>query len=56
MSTVLNVLGALVLCGGVVVEHRGLLPAPGFALITGALLAIYLWFLAKTRRRIAPPR
>jgi Flp pilus assembly protein TadB len=56
MSTVLKVLGALVLCVGVVVEHRGFLAAPGFALITGALLAVYLWFLAQTRRRSAPPR
>ncbi len=55
MNAVLTVLGVLMLCCGVVVERRGLLPAPGFALTAGALLALYLWFLVKARRRVGPP-
>jgi Flp pilus assembly protein TadB len=52
MSTLLDVLGTVVLCAGVVVEYRRLLAAPGFAVIAGALLALYLWFLARARRSV----
>jgi len=56
MSFMLKVTSLLVLVGGVAVEHGGLVPAPGFALVAGALVAIYLWFLAKTRRHLRPPQ
>ena len=55
MSAVLKVFALFVLCGGVFVEHDRLIPAPGFALMAGALLAIYLWFLSKARRHVGPP-
>lgn len=55
MSAALKTAALLVLCGGVFVEHGALIPAPGFALVTGALLAIYLWFLSKARRHVRPP-
>ena len=55
MSAALKAAALLVLCGGVFVEHGALIPAPGFALAAGALLAIYLWFLAKARRHVEPP-
>ena len=55
MSTALKVAALLVLGGGLFAEHGGLIPAPGFALMAGALLAIYLWFLARTRRHVGPP-
>lgn len=55
MSVVLKVVAVLALAGGVFVEHGALIPAPGFALAAGALLAIYLWFLAKARRHVGPP-
>ena len=55
MSAALKVVAVLVLAGGLVVEHGGLVPAPGFAMVAGVLLAIYLWFLAKARRRVGPP-
>ena len=56
MTTVLKVAAVLVLGGGVLAERGGLVPAPGFALVAGALLAIYLWFLAKARRQVNSPR
>jgi hypothetical protein len=55
MSLALKVAALVVLLGGVAVEHGGLVPAPGFALVAGALVAIYLWFLAKARRHLRPP-
>jgi hypothetical protein len=39
----------------VLAEHEGLIPAPGYALLAGALLAVYLWFLANARRQLRPP-
>jgi Flp pilus assembly protein TadB len=55
MSIALKIAALLVLGGGVLAEHEGLIPAPGFALLAGALLAVYLWFLAKARRQLRPP-
>jgi len=55
VSAALKVAALLVLGGGLLVEGGGLIPAPGFALMAGALLAIYLWFLARTRRHVGPP-
>jgi hypothetical protein len=55
MSLALKVTALVVLLGGVAVEHGGLVQAPGFALVAGTLVAIYLWFLAKARRHLRPP-
>jgi hypothetical protein len=55
MSTALKIAALVVLGGGLLVERGGLIPARGFALAAGALLAIYLWFLAQTRRHVGPP-
>jgi hypothetical protein len=55
MSIALKVVALLVLGGALFVEHGGLIPSPGFALVAGVLLAIYLWFLAKARRHVGPP-
>jgi hypothetical protein len=55
MSIALKIAALLVLGSGVLAEHEGLIPTPGFALLAGALLAIYLWFLAKARRQLRPP-
>jgi hypothetical protein len=55
VSIALKIAALLVLGGGLLVEGGGLIPAPGFALVTGFLLAIYLWFLARARRHAGPP-
>jgi len=55
MSIALKLAALLALSGGLLVESGGLIPAPGFALVAGVLLAIYLWFLARTRRHAGPP-
>jgi len=55
MSLALKVAALVVLLGGLAVEKGRLVPAPGFALAAGVLVAIYLWFLAKARRHLRPP-
>jgi hypothetical protein len=55
VSLALKIAALLVLGGGLFVESGGLIPAPGFALVAGTLLAVYLWFLARTRRHAGPP-
>jgi hypothetical protein len=55
MSVALKIAALLALGGGLLMEGGGLVPAPGFALAAGVLLAIYLWFLARTRRPTGPP-
>jgi hypothetical protein len=54
MSLALKATALLVLLGGLAVEGGGLVPAPGFALAAGVLVAIYLWFLANARRHLRP--
>ncbi len=49
MSALLKVAAASALAAGLLVERAGWVPAPGFALVAGVLLAAYLWFLAKAR-------
>jgi hypothetical protein len=55
VTTALKIAALLVLGGGVLAEFGALIPAPGFALVAGALLGIYLWFLSKARRSVGPP-
>ncbi len=54
MNGVLRVASGLALVVGVVVEGGGYVPAPGFALLAGTLVALYLWFLAKARPYLRP--
>jgi hypothetical protein len=54
VSAVLKLAAGLALVLGAVVERGGYVPAPGFALISGALVALYLWFLAKVRPYLRP--
>jgi hypothetical protein len=54
MTAVLKLAAGAVLLAGLVVERGALVPAPGFALVAGVLLAAYLWFLAKARPYIRP--
>jgi hypothetical protein len=55
VNAALKVVAVLVFLAGMALEGGRLLRAPGFALSAGALLAVYLWFLANTRRRVGPP-
>jgi hypothetical protein len=55
VSAALKVAAALVFLAGAALERGGVVHAPGFALIAGALLAVYLWFLGNARRRLEPP-
>jgi hypothetical protein len=55
VSAALKVAAVLVFLCGMALERGGLVHAPGFALIAGALLAVYLWFLGNARRRVGPP-
>jgi len=55
VSAALKIAAALVFLAGAASERGGLVHAPGFALIAGALIAVYLWFLANARRRGRPP-
>ncbi len=54
MTVVLKLAAAIALAAGLVVEGGAWVPAPGFALAAGALVAAYLWFLAKVRPYIRP--
>jgi len=54
MTTVLKVASGAVLVAGLVVERGAWVPAPGFALVAGALVAAYLWFLAEARPYLRP--
>jgi len=54
MSALLRVGAALALVAGFVVETERYVPAPGFALVSGTLVALYLWFLAKVRPHLRP--
>jgi len=54
MNAVLKLAACAVLAAGFVVESARVVPAPGFALISGALVALYLWFLAKARPYLRP--
>ena len=54
MNAALKLAAGLALVVGVVVERGGYVPAPGFALISGTLVALYLWFLAKARPYLRP--
>ncbi len=54
MTRVLKLAALAVLLGGLLAEHGRLIPAPGFALLGGALVAIYLWILAKARQQLRP--
>ncbi len=54
MSTLLKVSALVVLLAGLAVERGRLVPAPGLALTGGALVAVYLWFLAKARQHVRP--
>ncbi len=49
MTAALKLIAGAALAAGVVVERAAWVPAPGFALVAGALVAAYLWFLAKAR-------
>ncbi len=54
MTAVLKLAAVAALVAGMVVERGGWVPAPGFALLAGALVAAYLWFLAKARPYLRP--
>ena len=54
MSAFLKLAACVVLAAGVVVEGVRVVPAPGFAFASGALVALYLWFLSKARPYLRP--
>jgi hypothetical protein len=55
MSVMLKLAAVAALAAGFVVERGRYVPSPGFALVAGTLVALYLWFLAKTRPHLRPP-
>ncbi len=54
MTAVLKLAASLALMAGLLAERGAWVPAPGFALVAGILLAAYLWFLARVRPYIRP--
>jgi membrane protein DedA with SNARE-associated domain len=56
MDAVLRLGGVLLLAGGVAAEAGQVIPATGLALVLGACLGAYLWFLAIARRQMEPPQ
>jgi len=54
MNAVLRLAACAVLAAGFLAERAHVVPAPGFALVAGALVALYLWFLAKARPYLRP--
>lgn len=48
--------GVVALAAGVTAEVVRVMPATGLALLLGALLASYLWFLSVARRSEGSPR
>ncbi|MBZ5590067.1 MAG: hypothetical protein LAO05_16045 [Acidobacteriia bacterium] len=55
MTTMLKLAAVAALAVGCVVERAGYVPSPGFALVAGTLVAVYLWFLANTRPHLRRP-
>lgn len=56
IDAVLRLAGVLALAAGITAEVARTIPAVGLALVLGASLAFYLWFLAIARRRTEPSR
>jgi hypothetical protein len=54
IDAVLRLAGVLALAAGITAEVARTIPAAGLALVLGASLAFYLWFLAIARRREDP--
>jgi len=48
--------GVLLLAAGVAAEVARVIPAAGLALVLGACLGAYVWFLAVARRHASPPQ
>ena len=56
IEVVLRGAGLAALAAGVAAEVAAALPATGLALMLGACVGFYLWFLAIARRRAEPAR
>ena len=56
IEAVLKGAGLAALAAGVVAEAAAAVPATGLALVLGACVGFYLWFLAIARRRAEPAR
>ncbi|HVN75276.1 MAG TPA: hypothetical protein VMT19_03095 [Thermoanaerobaculaceae bacterium] len=54
MTAVLKVAACAILAAGIFAETARIVPAPGFAVVSGTLVALYLWFLAKARPYLRP--
>jgi hypothetical protein len=54
IEVMLRLGGVVALAAGVTAEVARTIPATGLALVLGASLGFYLWFLAIARRRLDP--
>ena len=54
MDAVLRLGSVLLFAAGVAAETARVIPAAGLALVLGACLGAYVWFLAIARRQMEP--
>jgi hypothetical protein len=54
MTAVLELVAALALAVRLAVGGGRYVRAPGFTLVSGTLVALYLWFIAKARPYLRP--